>query len=108
MVGVFLSICVCRSLRKHIQNLKVSTVGVGAMGYIGNKGSISVSMSIDQTFFCFIYSHLKSGEKDGDELRRNVDVQEIHHRTLFTSASSKELPKVIYDHERIIWLGDLN
>ncbi|XP_039117333.1 type IV inositol polyphosphate 5-phosphatase 3-like isoform X2 [Dioscorea cayenensis subsp. rotundata] len=108
MVGVFLSIWVRRSLRKHIQNLKVSTVGVGAMGYIGNKGSISVSMSIDQTFFCFICSHLTSGEKDGDELRRNVDVQEIHRRTLFTSASSKELPKVIYDHERIIWLGDLN
>ena len=63
------------------------------------QGSISVSMSIDQTFFCFICSHLTSGEKDGDELRRNVDVQEIHRRTLFTSASSKELPRVIYDHE---------
>lgn len=37
MVGVFISIWVRRSLRKHIQNLKVSTVGVGAMGYIGNK-----------------------------------------------------------------------
>ncbi|KAK8931469.1 Type I inositol 1,4,5-trisphosphate 5-phosphatase 1 [Platanthera zijinensis] len=37
MVGVYLSIWVRRSLRKHIQNLKVSTVGVGAMGYIGNK-----------------------------------------------------------------------
>jgi hypothetical protein len=39
MVGVFISIWVRRSLRKHIQNLKVSTVGVGAMGYIGNKAS---------------------------------------------------------------------
>lgn len=37
MVGVFISIWVRRPLRKHIQNLKVSTVGVGAMGYIGNK-----------------------------------------------------------------------
>jgi hypothetical protein len=37
MVGVFLTIWVRRSLRKHIQNVKVSTVGVGAMGYIGNK-----------------------------------------------------------------------
>jgi len=39
MVGVYLSIWVRRSLRKHIQSLKVSTVGVGAMGYIGNKAS---------------------------------------------------------------------
>lgn len=37
MVGIYLSIWVCRSLRRHIQNLKVCTVGVGAMGYIGNK-----------------------------------------------------------------------
>ena len=37
MVGVFLTIWVRRSLRRHIQNVNVSTVGVGVMGYIGNK-----------------------------------------------------------------------
>lgn len=40
MVGIFISVWVRRSLRKHIQNLKVSTVGIGAMGYIGNKVKI--------------------------------------------------------------------
>ncbi|WOL20420.1 type IV inositol polyphosphate 5-phosphatase 3-like isoform X4 [Canna indica] len=108
MVGIFLSIWVRRSLRKHIQNLKVSTAGIGVMGYMGNKGSISVSMSIYQTLFCFICSHLTSGEKEGDELRRNADVQEIHRRTLFSSAPSAGMPRTILDHERIIWLGDLN
>ncbi|XP_019706955.1 type I inositol polyphosphate 5-phosphatase 1 isoform X1 [Elaeis guineensis] len=108
MVGIYISIWVRRSLRKHIQNLKVSTVGVGVMGYIGNKGSISVSMSIYQTLFCFICSHLTSGEKDGDALRRNADVQEIRRRTQFSSGSSIEMSKTINDHERIIWLGDLN
>ncbi|XP_066306841.1 type IV inositol polyphosphate 5-phosphatase 3-like isoform X6 [Miscanthus floridulus] len=108
MVGVYLSIWVRRSLRKHIQSLKVSTVGVGAMGYIGNKGSISVSISIYQTHFCFICCHLTSGEKEGDELKRNADVQEIHRRTLFNPVSRVNMPKTIYDHERIVWLGDLN
>ncbi|RLM93681.1 type IV inositol polyphosphate 5-phosphatase 3 [Panicum miliaceum] len=108
MVGVYLSIWVRRSLRKHIQSLKVSTVGVGAMGYIGNKGSISVSMSIYQTHFCFICCHLTSGEKEGDELKRNADVQEIHRRTVFNPVSRVNMPKTIYDHERIVWLGDLN
>ncbi|KAI4321386.1 hypothetical protein MLD38_034772 [Melastoma candidum] len=108
MVGIFLTIWVRRSLRRHIQNLKVSTVGVGVMGYIGNKGSISVSMSIYQTFFCFICAHLTSGEKDGDELKRNADVHEIHRRTIFHPVSSLGLPKGIMDHEKIIWLGDLN
>ncbi|XWS23498.1 hypothetical protein CRYUN_Cryun28dG0019100 [Craigia yunnanensis] len=108
MVGIFLTIWVRKSLRRHIHNLKVSTVGVGVMGYIGNKGSISVSMSIYQTLFCFICTHLTSGEKDGDELKRNADVHDILRRTHFHSLSAIGLPKSIHDHERIIWLGDLN
>ncbi|KAF8116326.1 hypothetical protein N665_0019s0007 [Sinapis alba] len=110
MVGVFLTIWVRRSLRKHISNLSVSTVGVGIMGYIGNKGSVSVSMSIYQTPFCFLCSHLSSGEKDTDHQKRNDDVREIHRRTLFHphSSNTSVLPRSIRDHERIIWLGDLN
>ncbi|XP_073136836.1 type I inositol polyphosphate 5-phosphatase 1 isoform X1 [Henckelia pumila] len=108
MVGVFITIWVRRSLRRHIQNVSVSTVGVGVMGYIGNKGSISVSMSIYQTFFCFVCSHLTSGEKEVDAVKRNADVQEIHRRTRFSSLSSVGFHKSIYDHERVIWLGDLN
>ncbi|XP_009764112.1 type IV inositol polyphosphate 5-phosphatase 3 isoform X3 [Nicotiana sylvestris] len=108
MVGVFLSVWVRRSLRKHIQNLNVDTVGVGVMGFIGNKGSVSVSMSIYQTFFCFICTHLTSGEKEADAVKRNTDVHEIHRRTHFNAFSRIGLPKSIHDHERIIWLGDLN
>lgn len=108
MVGIFLTVWVRRSLRRHIQNLKVSTVGVGVMGYIGNKGAVSVSMSIYQTLFCFVCTHLTSGEKDGDEVKRNADVNEILRRTHFHSHSAIGLPKTIYDHERIIWFGDLN
>ncbi|KAI3431944.1 IPPc domain-containing protein, partial [Psidium guajava] len=108
MVGIFLTIWVRRNLRRHIHNLKVSTVGVGVMGYIGNKGSVSVSMSIYQTLFCFICTHLTSGEKDGDQLKRNADVHEIHRRTHFRSVPGIGLPKSILDHEKIIWLGDLN
>ncbi|KAL8162594.1 hypothetical protein V2J09_014083 [Rumex salicifolius] len=108
MVGVFLTIWVRRRLRKHINNLKVSTVGVGVMGYIGNKGSVSVSMSIHQTLFCFICTHLTSGEKEGDELKRNADVYEIHRRTQFYPSDGLGFPRNIHDHERIIWLGDLN
>lgn len=108
MVGIFLSVWVHRSLRKHIHNLKVSSVGVGIMGYLGNKGSISVSMSIFQTPVCFICSHLTSGEKDADKLRRNADVQEILRRTQFNTVPHVGLPRTIHDHERIIWCGDLN
>ena len=46
MVGVFLTIWVRRSLRKHIQNVHVSTVGVGVMGYIGNKVSFFLFLNM--------------------------------------------------------------
>ncbi|KAM0062685.1 putative inositol-polyphosphate 5-phosphatase [Helianthus debilis subsp. tardiflorus] len=108
MVGVFITIWVRRQLRKHIQNVHVSAVGVGVMGYIGNKGSISVSMSIYQTLFCFICTHLTSGERDADTIKRNADVHEIRKRTRFNSSFNSTLPRRIENHDRIIWLGDLN
>lgn len=37
MVGIYISIWVRRRLRRHINNLKVSPVGTGLMGYMGNK-----------------------------------------------------------------------
>ncbi|GJY36669.1 DNAse I-like superfamily protein [Tanacetum coccineum] len=98
-------IWVRRRLRKHIQNVHVSAVGVGVMGYIGNKGSISVSMSIYQTLFCFICIHLTSGEKETSAFKRNADVHDILERIRFNSVSKS---KRIESHDRIIWLGDLN
>ncbi|KAH8509279.1 hypothetical protein H0E87_011155 [Populus deltoides] len=111
MVGVFLTVWVKSDLRDDVRNLKVSCVGRGLMGYLGNKGSISISMSLHQTSFCFICSHLTSGQKEGDELRRNSDVMEILRKTRFPrvhSRGDKNSPQTILEHDRIIWLGDLN
>ncbi|XVF76589.1 hypothetical protein PTKIN_Ptkin13bG0277900 [Pterospermum kingtungense] len=112
MVGLFLCIWVRADLYKDISNLKVSCVGRGIMGYLGNKGSISISMTLHQTTFCFVCTHLASGEKEGDEIRRNSDVEEILKRTRF-SPTFRDLrqplpPQSILDHDKIIWLGDLN
>lgn len=66
------------------------------------QGSISISMSLHKTSFCFICSHLTSGQKEGDELRRNSDVMEILRKTRFphildtTDANS---PQTILEHE---------
>ncbi|XP_024456703.1 type I inositol polyphosphate 5-phosphatase 4 isoform X1 [Populus trichocarpa] len=111
MVGVFLTVWVKSDLRDDVRNLKVSCVGRGLMGYLGNKGSISISMALHQTSFCFICSHLTSGQKEGDELRRNSDVMEILRKTRFPrvhSRGDKNSPQTILEHDRIIWLGDLN
>lgn len=37
MVGIYISVWIRKKLRRHISNLKVLPVGVGLMGYMGNK-----------------------------------------------------------------------
>ncbi|KAF8396742.1 hypothetical protein HHK36_018372 [Tetracentron sinense] len=112
MVGIFLCVWVRADLNRHISNLKVSCVGRGIMGYLGNKGSISISMTLQQTTFCFVCTHLTSGEKDGDEVRRNSDVMEILKKTRFPQSrrvpGQPFSPDNILEHDKIIWLGDLN
>ncbi|WCJ21588.1 Type I inositol polyphosphate 5-phosphatase 4 [Euphorbia peplus] len=111
MVGIFLTVWVKSDLRDDVHNMKVSCVGRGLMGYLGNKGSISISMSLHRTSFCFVCSHLTSGQKEGDELRRNSDVMEILRKTRFPRVNGMEdekSPQTILEHDRIIWLGDLN
>ncbi|KAF6154080.1 hypothetical protein GIB67_031341 [Kingdonia uniflora] len=111
MVGIFLSVWVRSDLVQHIGHLRVSSIGRGIMGCLGNKGCISVSMTLHQTSFCFICCHLASGEKEGDELRRNSDVSEILKNTQLPQTCknpSRQIPEKILDHDRVIWFGDLN
>uniref|UniRef100_A0A2P2LSJ0 Type I inositol 1 4 5-trisphosphate 5-phosphatase CVP2-like isoform X1 n=1 Tax=Rhizophora mucronata TaxID=61149 RepID=A0A2P2LSJ0_RHIMU len=111
MVGIFLTIWVRKELVQHISHLRTSCVGRGIMGCFGNKGCISVSFCFHQTSFCFVCSHLASGEREGDGHRRNLDVIEILKNTQFPRICKtlySQVPEKIIKHDRVIWLGDLN
>ncbi|KAG0564895.1 hypothetical protein KC19_8G148500 [Ceratodon purpureus] len=111
MVGIFISVWVRSDLRRYVHNVKVSVVGCGILNFLRNKGAVSVSMSLHQTSFCFVCTHLTSGHKEGDEFRRNADVADVLRRTTFprlVKLSGIQLPETIMAHDRIIWLGDLN
>lgn len=104
MVGVFISVWMRKELlrRYRISGVKVSSVACGIMGYLGNKGSVSVSMTVEGTSFCFVVAHLASGEKKGDEGRRNYQVSEIFRRTLFPRSpedGDNPHPLTILGHE---------
>ncbi|CAI8594388.1 unnamed protein product [Vicia faba] len=87
----------------------VFIIACGVMGCLGNKGCVAVSMLIEGTSFCFVVAHLASGEKKGDEGRRNHQVEEIFRRTYFLRTSKHhQHPLTILGHDRIFWLGDLN
>ncbi|VAI47097.1 unnamed protein product [Triticum turgidum subsp. durum] len=55
-------------------------------------------------------SHLTSGHKDGDEHRRNSDVMEILRKTRFPMVYGQyeRSAETVLEHDRIVWLGDLN
>ncbi|KAL4577228.1 hypothetical protein LXL04_013333 [Taraxacum kok-saghyz] len=110
MVGVFVSVWINTSLFNmyNISSVKVCAVACGIMGYLGNKGSVSVSMLIEGSSFCFIVAHLASGEKKGDEGRRNHQVSDIFKRTYFTRDDCTPRPLTILGHDQIFWFGDLN
>lgn len=110
MVGIYLCVWARAGIAEHVRNVKVSCVGTGIMGYMGNKGSVSISMSIQESTFCFVCTHLSSGEKEGDELKRNSDIIQILRRTKFPpmSKTARATPVTILEHDKIIWLGDLN
>jgi len=74
MVGIFLTVWVRRGLRKCVQNLKVSTVGVGAMGYIGNKVRPPRDPSISslQCWNCFVSASGSGGLFFEVKLRRII------------------------------------
>ncbi|XP_042460841.1 type IV inositol polyphosphate 5-phosphatase 6-like isoform X1 [Zingiber officinale] len=109
MVGVFLCVWVRAGLAPLVSDVKVSCVRRGIMGCTGNKGSISISITLQRTTtLCFVCTHLASGEKDGDELRRNLDVIEIMKRTRFPPTRENCSPETILEHDKIVWLGDLN
>ncbi|ESW24630.1 hypothetical protein PHAVU_004G146600 [Phaseolus vulgaris] len=108
MVGMFITIWARCDLYQTIRHLSVSSVGCGIMGYLGNKGSVSIRFYLHETSFCFVCSHLASGGKEADRRQRNVNATDILSRTIFTSGPLHDRPQKIIDHDRIVWLGDLN
>ncbi|XP_031261882.1 type IV inositol polyphosphate 5-phosphatase 9-like [Pistacia vera] len=109
MVGICISVWIRSDLRPYVRHPSVSCVGCGIMGYLGNKGSVSVRFQLHETSFCFVCSHLASGGREGDEKYRNSDVAEILSRTSFPNGGrSLNLPQNILDHDQVILLGDLN
>ncbi|BAU02649.1 hypothetical protein VIGAN_11220600 [Vigna angularis var. angularis] len=108
MVGMFITIWARCDLYQTIRHLSVSSVGCGIMGYFGNKGSVSIRFYLHETSFCFVCSHLASGGKESDRRQRNFNATDILSRTIFPSGPLQDRPQKIIDHDRIVWLGDLN
>ena len=130
LVGLLLVVYVRESLLGYVKDVRVASTGVGLMGMMGNKGGVSVRMSLYDTAVCFVCAHLAAHREN--VAGRNADFKNIMERTLLTTADASavetattadavtvvrprygaarylDVDVTIPDHDLILWVGDLN
>ncbi|KII67890.1 Synaptojanin-1 [Thelohanellus kitauei] len=102
LVGICLFVFSKETYLPYIQDVSTSVVKTGLGGTAGNKGGVAVSMTMYSSSFCFVCSHFAAGNTTNNLQQRNKDFEDIQQQLIF------ERDKKIYDHDYIIWLGDLN
>ena len=123
MVGVFLAVWARTTLVAHIHGVQTLSVPTGMLGLLGNKGAVAVRLRVAETGLVLVCSHLSSGDKPGDDSKRNADVATIVERGMFgvddISVGDAELARRlravwgggaqnILQHDHVVWVGDLN
>ncbi|KAK3094659.1 hypothetical protein FSP39_004619 [Pinctada imbricata] len=103
--GIRLIILVKNMLRQHINRIQRSTVRTGIANALGNKGAVAISFYFKGTSFCFINSHLTSGDERNE--RRNQNYRDII-KGLSLGQKHLGLFDVTNQFNHIFWLGDLN
>lgn len=102
LVGMMLTVAIKKSLRSSISKCCTSMVGTGTLKF-GNKGGVAVSFQINETFMCFVNSHLAAHVQEFE--RRNEDHDEILRRMSFNDGFRT---RTILEHHQVFWIGDLN
>lgn len=102
LVGMMLTVVVKKSIRSSISKVCTSYVGTGTMKF-GNKGGVGVSFQLNETFMCFVNSHLAAHVQEFE--RRNEDHDEILRRMAFNDGFRN---RTILEHHQVFWIGDLN
>lgn len=122
MVGLLVCVFVKGVHQARCRYIHSSSVGVGVMGMMGNKGGVSIRLQFYDSTFCFVCSHLAAHREN--VTGRNQDFANVFNKTTFEigedairevirsgSLSHWEIGSSsvgIPDHDVVFWLGDLN
>lgn len=138
LVGLLLYCFVKESLADKVKDVRTSSVGVGVMGMLGNKGGVSVRLTFFDSGICIICSHLAAHREN--VAGRNADFKNILEKTAFAATtvdpsaqgqgdgidaenrkSGQRIKSFRYktglsefdeysvvDNDVVFWLGDLN
>lgn len=85
LVGLLLCVYIKESLVNSVRDIRATSLGVGIMGMMGNKGGVSVRFSLFDSTICFICAHLAAHREN--VAGRNTDFKNIYEKSLFVSES---------------------
>ncbi|KAH3722035.1 hypothetical protein DPMN_064984 [Dreissena polymorpha] len=105
--GIRLAILCKPEHKAHITRVQRSSVRTGIANALGNKGAVAISFYFNGTSFCFINTHLTSGDEKCN--RRNQNFRDIvKNLTLNLGQKHLSLFDITSQFQHVFWLGDLN
>jgi len=114
LIGLWLVVYAAPHLAGQIKNVSTTSVGTGLMGYMGNKGAVTVRIVLGETTrLVFVNAHLAAGADKAALERRNWDAAQISTRTRFDPivdalGGSHAQPEGLGAEDFAFWFGDLN
>lgn len=86
----------------HLQDIETEKTRTGLGGLWGNKGAVSVRMSLYGTGITFVVAHLAAHDSELKE--RVTDYNQIVDNHHYKAKRYRS----IFDHDAVLWFGDLN
>ncbi|XP_035168407.1 phosphatidylinositol 4,5-bisphosphate 5-phosphatase A [Oxyura jamaicensis] len=102
MQGVILLVFAKYYHLPFLQDIQTDCTRTGLGGYWGNKGGVSVRLSIFGHMVCFLNCHLPAHLEKAEQ--RKEDFATILHMQQFEGRAASG----ILDHDLVFWFGDLN
>ncbi|XP_041448789.1 phosphatidylinositol 4,5-bisphosphate 5-phosphatase A isoform X1 [Drosophila obscura] len=86
----------------HMKNIETEATRTGLGGLWGNKGAVSIRLSLYGTGAVFVCSHLAAHD---DKLKERI---EDYHQIVDNHKYEASGYRRIFDHDFVFWFGDLN
>ena len=114
MLGLLILVYASPEVAPTINSVSTTSVGTGLLGYMGNKGAVSVRLVLGETTrLVFVDCHLAAGSDKAALERRNWDAAQVISRTRFDpitdfTGMTEDYGDGIGDEDFGFWFGDLN
>lgn len=105
LMEIKLLIFVHEKHRSRVVKTQTAAEATGIGNMVGNKGAVAVKLTLDDTTFCFVSSHLAAHEGAKFLIQRNEDVIEIMRNI---ERNKNHGLAVMHQFHHVFWMGDLN